>query len=369
MPPINVLIKPASGLCNLRCEYCFYCDEMQNRAKASFGFMSADVLETVIQKALFYADRICSISFQGGEPSLMGLPFFEQVIDLEKKHNKKAVKIYNSIQTNGIAIDEELASFFAQNRFLVGLSLDGVENSHNSYRKDAAGNDTFARVMETAQLFDKNRVEYNILTVVNTKTAVSAERIYRFYRRRGFRYLQFIACLDPIGAEPGGHGYSLTPELYGRFLCDLFDMWYEDFRHSRQPYIRGFENYIRLLCGLEAESCDMRGECGPQYVIEADGSVYPCDFYVLDEFRLGSLITDDFPAIDDICREIGFMQESREKPIECGSCDWYMLCRSGCKRHRFIQDSQMRNYFCTSYLRFFRYAGKRMNKIAESLKK
>lgn len=367
MPPINILLKPASGLCNLRCGYCFYHDEMQNRTHENYGIMSEEVLEAVIQKTLAFADEMCGISFQGGEPTLAGLSFFETVAAFQKKHNKKGLNVSNAIQTNGIGLTQDWARFFVRNRFLVGLSLDGIKSSHDDFRKDANGDGTFSRVKDTAFLFDQNRVEYNILTVVNAKTAINIERIYRFYQRSDFRFLQFIACLDPIGETPGQREYSLTPEIYGKFLCDLFDLWYEDLMQGKQPYIRSFENYIGILCGWTAESCDMRGVCGMQYVVEADGSVYPCDFYMLDEFRLGNLLTDDFPELDRRRQEIGFIQKSEERSSNCMSCRWFTLCRGGCMRHRFIQGTELQNYFCQSYQRFFDYAAERMIKIAEAL--
>lgn len=140
--------------------------------------------------------------FSGGEPALAGLPFFQQVVALEQKHNIKKLRIHNAIQTNGIGINQAWAGFFARNGFLTGLSLDGIKSTHNAFRKDADGDETFTRVKDTALLFDQNRVEYNILTVVHAKTSAHIERIYRFYQRSGFRFLQFIACLEPIGITP-----------------------------------------------------------------------------------------------------------------------------------------------------------------------
>jgi uncharacterized protein len=204
--------------------------------------------------------------------------------------------------------------------------------------------------------------------VVNSQTARDITRIYRFYKERGFRYLQFIACLDPLGERPGGHEFSLTADLYGEFLRELFDLWYEDVRQGQQPYIRMFENYVAIRAGLAPESCDMRGVCQNQFVVEADGSVFPCDFYVLDDYRLGSILTDDILALHQ--RAAGFVEASRRRPDGCAGCEFYMLCRGGCRRHRTIDDAgRLRNVFCPAYKRFFRHAAKRLSKIAATVAK
>jgi len=367
MPPISLLIKPASGLCNLRCRYCFYCDEMGKRGQASFGVMTRETLERLTRKALAFAQGQCTFGFQGGEPTLAGLAFFECVVELQKQHNVNNVQILNTIQTNGYAVTEPWAQFFARQKFLVGLSLDGLEDVHNANRVDIAGAGTFDRVMATADLFDRYNVDYNILTVVNSRTARDVKRIYGFYKQRGFGFLQFIACLDPLGEKPGGHEFSLTADLYGEFLCELFDLWHEDVCRGQQPYIRMFENYVALRAGFPPESCDMRGVCQNQFVVEADGSVFPCDFYVLDDWRLGSIVTDEIPALQ--ARSAAFVEPSRQRPVGCAGCDFFMLCRGGCRRHRIIDDrGKMRNYFCAAYKRFFAHAGKRLSEIAKSVR-
>lgn len=259
MPPIQLLIKPASGSCNLRCRYCFYEDEMNLRSTANYGIMSLETLEAVVEKSLAYADRSCGFTFQGGEPTLAGLDFFRELIRLEEKHNRKGVQISNAIQTNGFGQDEAWAAFFAENHFLVGVSLDGNKYTHDACRVGPDGGGTFEAVMKTIALFERFSVEYNILTVVNRATAERADKIYAFYAKNHFRYQQYIACLDPMGEPAGGRDYSLTPERYGDFMIRLFDLWYLDLQKGRQPYIRQFENYVALLLGYEPESCEQRG--------------------------------------------------------------------------------------------------------------
>ncbi len=370
MPPIHLLIKPSSGSCNLRCRYCFYHDEMQKRKQAAFGFMTEKTLENVISKAMERAQGQCTIAFQGGEPTLIGLDFFRKAVELQKKYARKGLKVVNAIQTNGYCMDEEWARFFCENHFLVGLSLDGTRETHDRFRVNPQGEGTFREILKTAELFSKFGVEYNILTVVNAQTAKKIQSIYSYYKKNGFRYLQFIPCLDPLGEEPGQREYSLTPKAYGEFLCRLFDLWYRDLMNGEEISIRQFDNYIQMLLGYPPESCGMSGVCSFQNVIEADGSVYPCDFYVLDDYCLGNLNDCSFEQIEEKRRAIGFVEESRQVDDDCKNCKWMPICRGGCKRYREPRDLQgnlKKNCFCQSYEKFFAYSIGRMEEIAAKI--
>ncbi len=367
MPPVSLLIKPASGLCNLRCRYCFYEDEAQNRAQASYGIMSVETLENVLRRAFDEADGDLNIAFQGGEPTLAGLDFFRACMDMQKRLNLRGVRVHNSIQTNGYRLGEDWARFFAENHFLVGLSLDGVRHTHDAFRLDVHGEGTFFDILQTRELFERCGVEYNILTVVNARTAQNAAKIYAFYRKNGLKYLQFIPCLDPF--EVGKHDFSLTAEAYGNFLCELFDLWFADLQRGAQPYIRTFENYMGILMGLPPESCDMFGRCSLQNVVEANGDVYPCDFYVLDEYRLGNLNADSLADIRARLPETGFIEQSLELPAACRSCPFYPVCRGGCRRHRLRgPDGALENRFCASYKMFFAHALPRMQRVAAMMR-
>ena len=365
MPAIQVMIKPASGLCNMRCSYCFYVDEMANRRQASYGIMSEQTLENVIMRILETADSYCSIVFQGGEPTLAGLDFYRKCLELEQKYNTKKVKIDHALQTNGYVLDEEWCSFFAQNHFLVGLSVDGIKATHDACRKDAEGQDTYFHVLHAARLLEEAGADFNVLTVVNGRTAPKIRRIYEQYRKLGFKWQQYIACLDPVLEEQGKQDYSLRAEVYGQFLIDLFDLWEIDLKQGRQPYIRQFENYIGILMGQMPESCEQRGVCSLQNVVEADGSVYPCDFYVLDEYRLGNLNAEGFDVIDRGRRESGFLENSCNHTESCKKCPYFGICRGGCRRHRQQLGTEPgENCFCESYRMFFAACLPRMQEIA-----
>ena len=197
-------------------------------------------------------------------------------------------------------------------------------------------------------------MEYNILTVVHREIAENIREIYPYYRRNGWDYLQFIACLDPLGEPRGCRPYSLLPETYGRFLSDLFDLWYEEWKQGYAPFIRQFENYVGILLGIPPESCEQRGTCTVQHVVEADGSVYPCDFYVLDGYCAGNLNRENFSEIHERIRTSEFARTSANQTEECRRCSWFPLCRGGCRRHREQPGTPFGlNYFCKSYQMFF----------------
>ncbi len=366
MPALSLLIKPASGNCNMRCRYCFYADELDNREIRSYGKMSVDTMHTIVDKAMEYGDYECTIAFQGGEPTLAGLDFYRDLVAYVTAHeNPKKLKIHYALQTNGYLINEEWAEFLGKNHFLVGVSLDGLKEIHDRYRLDAAGKGTYQRVISAIRLLEKHQVEYNILTVVTAATARNGQKIYNYFKKNHFGYQQYIECLDPIGEEPGQHEYSLTPEKYGEFLKSMFDAWYLDMRSGTYVYNRYFENLMMIMAGQQPESCNMRGVCGKQWVFEADGSVYPCDFYALDQWRLGNIQENSFEEMDEKRDKLGFIQWSMRQQEDCQKCRWFGLCRNGCRRNRepVTAEHTNRNYFCKSYQMFFEYAYPRLTEI------
>ena len=366
MPALSLLIKPASGNCNMRCRYCFYADELDNREIRSYGKMSVDTMHTIVDKAMEYGDYECTIAFQGGEPTLAGLDFYRDLVAYVTAHEKpKKLKIHYALQTNGYLINEEWAAFLGENHFLVGVSLDGIKEIHDRYRLDAAGKGTYQRVISAIRLLEKHQVEYNILTVVTAATARNGQKIYNYFKKNHFGYQQYIECLDPIGEEPGQHEYSLTPEKYGEFLKSMFDAWYLDMRSGTYVYNRYFENLMMIMAGQQPESCNMRGVCGKQWVFEADGSVYPCDFYALDQWRLGNIQENSFEEMDEKRDGLGFIQWSMRQQEDCQKCRWFGLCRNGCRRNRepVTAEHTNRNYFCKSYQMFFEYAYPRLTEI------
>lgn len=365
MPPLNLLIKPSSSACNMACSYCFYYDVAANRMCGFKGFMQEAMLEKLVKEALEYADVFCNFAFQGGEPTLVGLEFYQKLLEFQKKYNIKNLRIHNSIQTNGTLIDEKWATFFAKNGFLVGLSIDGTRQIHDKNRKDKKKQGTFERIMQTVKLFEKHRVAYNVLSVVTGEAAKQIVEIYQFFKKQGFSYLQFIPCLEPFSEEKGEGGYAMTVKDYESYLITLFDAWLEDLRNGRYVSIRHLDNWMGIMLGRAPEACSMQGRCSIQFVVEGDGDVYPCDFYVLDEWLLGNVKDMTLQQMISSKPAKQFVSESIPLPEDCKSCRYVQLCRNGCKRDRIAQQNQAdKLFYCDAIKSFFTQREKQIEEAA-----
>ena len=361
MKQITLLIKPASSLCNLRCRYCFYEDEASNRAQKSMGVMSGETAHTLLEEVFRAAEPGGAVrfTFQGGEPALAGLDFFRAFVEQARELCPRGVRTDFSLQTNGILLDEPWADFLAREKFLVGLSVDGFKDLHNLHRVDARGGGTWNGALRALALLQKRRVEVNALCVVTGMCARSPDRAYRQLKKLGFQFIQFIACLDPLGAERGEMPYSLTPEAYGKFLCRVFDLWYQDWERGQYHSVRLFDDYVHLLLGDGASACASCGRCGTYFVVEADGSVYPCDFFALDQWRMGRL--GELAASP---QAQAFLRWGQEKPAECAACRWGPLCGGGCKRDWYGEAPH--NYYCSSFQTLLDYAMPRLLQMARA---
>ena len=360
MPPLSIMVKPVSGACNMQCEYCFYADEMRNRRQPVYPRMSIELLETIVRKALACADGSVSFAFQGGEPTLIGLAFFEALVRFEKQYNARKLQIYNSVQTNGYDLPDEMLQFFAREKFLLGVSVDGIEETHDALRLDHQGMPTYQRVRETMHRMQKFGVEFNVLCVVNAFVATHAKEV--FETLAPFGYLQFIPCMDKLDGSAAR--YSLTPELYTKFLKVTFDLYEKRFTTGRMVSVRNFDNYAGIMLGMPPENCSMGGTCSTQLLIEGDGSVFPCDFYVLDHWKLGNIQTDPLRRLLKSDRVRSFIDESLPIPHKCRVCRWYPICRNGCKRER---NPDGLNRWCECYCAFFEYSFDRLQKLAQRI--
>lgn len=302
-------------------------------------------------------------TFQGGEPTLAGLDFFRAFLSMEKQY--PGVRFSHSLQTNGMHVNGEWADFLRENRFLVGLSVDGTKQIHDRNRVDASGSGSWSRVTGALALLDAAKVETNLLCVVTAAAAKTPQKVYASMKNLGNHPLQFIPCLDPMENRRGGESYSLTPALYGRFLCSLFDCWYRDWKTGYYVSIRTFDDYLRILMGQPPSACAASGSCGSYLTAEADGSLYPCDFYVLDNWRIGNI--RDMSALEALTSPIArqFVEESHIRPAKCRSCQWFPICRGGCKRD---WTAAHENYYCEAFRVFFPYAFPRLREAAQQMR-
>ncbi len=365
---INYLIKPASSLCNLCCRYCFYADEAANREQSSMGIMSMETVDILLDetfRSIESGGRV-SFAFQGGEPTMAGLGYFQEFVRRAKEKCPDKVGINFSIQTNGILLTNEWAEFFRRERFLVGLSVDGFKELHNAHRIDAQGKDTWNRVVRALTLLQKHQVDVNALCVVTGMCARSPEKVYRQLKKLGFGYMQFIACLDPIGVKRGTMPYSLTPKAYGEFLCRTFDLWYQDWESGQYHSVRLFDDYVHILLQDNASTCATCGCCGAYFVVEGDGSVYPCDFYALDEWRLGRFGENSLAEMAGSKRAADFLCWGQVKPPECAECRWSHVCNGGCKNDWYPENGVFHNYYCSSFQALLDHAAPCIMRIARA---
>lgn len=366
MKNISVLIKPASNLCNIKCNYCFYNTIANEREVVSYGFMKKSILKEIVKKAFEFADGgTCTFAFQGGEPTLIGLEFYKNFIEFIEKYGE-TVRVNNVMQTNGILIDEEWAKFLKKNKFLVGLSLDGPQKIHDARRKSKDGKSTFHKVMKAKKIMDEVGVEYNILTVVDNVVAKNVKDVYKFFKKEKIRYTQYIPCLDPLISDKNDDKQYLLTKSYGTFLKKLFDLWYKDFMKEKYVSIRYFDNLISIILGARGEACNMMGYCSIQSVIEADGSVYPCDFYVYDEWKLGNIKEISFEKIMFSKKAMEFLNSSLEKSDKCSRCKWFNICKGECRRKR--ENSEKLNTLCEAYYDFFEYTSSRLIEVARTVR-
>ena len=357
-----LLIKPASSSCNMRCKYCFYTDLSNARTVGNYGMMRLETLEALVRAVFAETTGFCSFGFQGGEPTLAGLEFFRTFIALEKQYNTKHLRVAHSIQTNGLLLDDQWAEFFREHKFLVGLSIDADKSVHDALRLDAAGKGTHNRCLAAARLLKKHNVEFNILSVVTKWLASHPDKTWQFYRKHDFQHVQLIPCIDETFS---GEHYALDAKTYGRFLCRLFDLWYADYLKGAYISVRTFDNYIRILAGYPPENCAMAGVCCVYALVEADGGIYPCDFYATDAYLLGNIHEQKLSDLLQNEVALGFSTPSHSVDPACKNCEFYPICRGGCRRDREVSGGALGlNQYCASYKQFFSHALPRLVQIA-----
>jgi uncharacterized protein len=393
------MAKPAGSACNLDCTYCFYLSKQELPGGPGGGHMHDDVLER------FVADYIASVtaeevvfSWQGGEPTLMGLDFFRKAVALQKKYAKPGQRIENDLQTNGTLLDEDWARFLKEHSFLVGLSVDGPKDAHDHYRITKKGEPTFDRVCDAAATLRRFGVRYNTLTCVSRFNASRPLDVYRFLRRDlGSTYLQFIPIVEPrefettapqkwnpehtvaIGdprTSPDHPDSVVTPwsvdaEEYGYFLSKVWDEWLA--RDYGKVLVNFCETLVVQHMGLPSQIC-VHGEfCGKGVALEHDGSAYSCDHYVYPEYRLGNLRERSLGEMVFSPEQVRFgYAKSENLPAYCRQCEFLSDCWGECPKNRFLRTPDGKpglNYLCPGLKRFFAHATPAAAKMARKLNK
>jgi uncharacterized protein len=365
--PLNLLlVKPAGPDCNLDCMYCFYLERGEHFPPGPAHRMSDSVLEEMIRQALSGRERHVAFVWQGGEPTLMGLPFFKRVVEYQRQYGNGRI-VSNALQTNGVLLDHAWAEFLGEFRFLVGLSVDGPEHVHDHYRRFKGGQRSWSRVVNSVRILREHDVEVNAISVVTEHSAQFVDEIYRFYKAIDLNDMQFIPCvetdpLDPTCAAP----YSVSAEQYGKFLVRLFDLWQADFDgpHATTS-IRFFDSVFHSYVGLTVPECALMQTCGVYVVVEHNGDVFACDFYVEPEWKLGNVMTDSLSAMLNAPLQQKFGQEKAALPEQCLQCRWLRSCQGGCTKDR-MRDPRDKgiSHFCASYKMFFEHADRRLGELA-----
>ncbi len=366
MRNLNVMIKPASSLCNMRCKYCFYADVSDSREVKSCGIMTTEIRNLLLKRVEEEFDNGDGVHFifQGGEPTFAGLSFFREFIETVKKW-EKGIKVTYAIQTNAILLDEDWGAFLKENNFLVGISLDILPECHDNARLDAEGMGTYKKVLDAIHILEKHGVEYNVLCTLTNEVARFPQKVWNRLLKLGIRYVQFTPCLGELD-ERKNSSYELSPKRFASFYIQIFRLWYDAYKHGKYISIKLFEDIVNFMVLGIPTSCGMNGICQPQFVVEADASVYPCDFYCLDQYRLGNLKEQTVSQLLGNEQVQKFLNRSHNQPELCKACRYSSFCGGNCKRMQkeiccFKADS-----YC-GYRDFLDNCGEEFNKIARKI--
>jgi uncharacterized protein len=368
-PLSSLLLKPSGPECNLRCKYCFYIEKKEFFQKKTGYRMSEEVLETTIRQMMEQGSEQVIFQWQGGEPTLCGVEFFERAVALQKQYGKGHI-IANGLQTNGTLLTPEWARFFRENKFLIGLSLDGPQDLHNALRYTAVGGHVHDKVLKNAKMLIQEGVEVNILAVVSRDSAAMADEIYDFIKAQGFQWMQFIPCVERNEKTGEAASFSVTPEGYGDFLCRIFDRWWADFDDGKPTtFVRFFDELFYRYVGLEPADCTLREECGAYLIIEHTGDSYSCDFFVNNDNHLGNVLTHKLTDMLNSSAQNAFGKKKSNRHAKCTTCEWENWCRGGCPKDRErFPETQGLSFLCKSYEMFFAHSHARLSSLAADWK-
>jgi uncharacterized protein len=378
-PAFHLLAKPTGAICNLDCHYCFFLSKEQLYPGSKFR-MTDELLETYIQQLLeSHQTPEVTIAWQGGEPTLMGLEFFQRSIALVEKHKKSGQQVTHTLQTNGTRLDDAWGQFFRQHNFLIGLSVDGPQYLHDTYRVDKRGRGSFEQVMLGWEILKQHQVDFNILCTVNAANGDRPLEVYRFFRDElGAEFIQFIPIIERVNADGSTliqQGKQVTersvkPEQFGQFLSGVFDEWVR--RDVGKIFIQHFDAALANWVGVQPGVCIFSKTCGNALALEHNGDLYSCDHFVEPDYKLGNI--QETPMLELIAsdRQRQFGRAKFEAlPKYCRDCEVRFACNGGCPKNRFIETPDGEaglNYLCAGYKAFFTHIDKPMQMMADLLR-
>ena len=381
--PLYVMLKPAGAHCNLACKYCYYLEKNKLYPTAQRHLMSDEMLEQFTREYI-EAQTMNQVLFtwHGGEPLLRSIDFYRKALSLQQKY-AGGMRIDNVIQTNGTLLTDEWCEFFAQNHWLVGISIDGPQPDHDHYRLTAAGKPSWKKVMQGIKLLKKHGVEWNAMAVVNAYNANHPLEFYRFFKENGCQFLQFTPIVERLTRHEDGRTLasladkdeislseaSVAPEQWGYFLCAIFDEWVR--KDVGKIFVEIFDCTLANWMGISPGICAYSKECGHAGVMEHNGDVYSCDHFVFPEYKLGNI--RDHSLIDMLYGEQ--QQEfSRLKhsslPRQCKECDMEFACHGECPKNRFMKDKygdSGLNYLCPGYYHYYQHVAPYMDYMKQEL--
>jgi uncharacterized protein len=366
MRPYTLLIKPAGPDCNIACQYCFYscktCVFGQGKHR-----MTPEVQEKLVETYLAPGFPQSSMAFQGGEPTLMGLDFYKRLVELQQKYGKPGQVITNALQTNGTLLDDQWCQFLSEYKFLVGISLDGPKKYHDHYRKDGSGKGTFDRVIAGIESCKKNKVEFNILVLLNDVNVQHPDELFDFFTGMGIRFLQFVPCVEKVHGSDEIESFSITPKQYGDFMCRVFDRWLDYGKEKLS--VRLFDSVLSYCLGMGHTECTFGPKCNDYIVIEHNGDAFCCDFFVEEQCKMGNIMETDISELAHGKIKRDFGKAKRQIANKCLVCKHLDMCRGGCPKDRKMAGGgKVESYFCEGYKIFFDHALPKLWEIAAKLR-
>ncbi|MFO7955517.1 MAG: anaerobic sulfatase maturase [Candidatus Brocadiia bacterium] len=363
-PNLGILIKPASFDCNMACDYCYYRPVGQLYPDAQKPRMTPEIFSAVCEQYRALEPSEIKVGWQGGEPTLMGLDFFRRAIEVETENARAGDCWGNSLQTNGVVLNDEWCEFLAQNHFLVGLSVDGPREL-NTMRRFPNGKPVFDVTMGALELLRKHDVEHNILVVISRANVEHPDKVFQFLLDNDCHYSQFIPCTEPTGQAGGVSEHSISASEYADFMLAVFDLWIDN--DDPSYYIRRLDNWLHQFFGLPPECCEYREDCSNLVTIEWNGDVYPCDFYVTDEYRMGNVREKTLEQMLNGPEFRKFVRRAEQIPDVCDGCEWLKYCHGGCFRHRekLGIDQEGTPYLCEAKKRIFGHVFETLKEIKD----